>query len=71
MEDIREIITRAHGIEHSVTMPDDTTWPDVLDQFIAMLNSPEGYRITGDKLQNWLDTWKAENPDLSKGDLDD
>ncbi len=50
-----KIIMKAYGVKHTATMTDESTWSEVLDVFIKMLNSV-GYHVRdAKKVQEWLD----------------
>ena len=53
MENKINISVESYGKKYSVEMSDCSTWPDVLDEFIRLLNGGVGYYITAEKLEEW------------------
>ena len=50
-----KIIMKAYGVKHMAVMTDESTWFEVLDVFIKMLNAA-GYSVRdAKKVQEWLD----------------
>ena len=50
-----KISIKAYGLKHTATMTDESTWSEVLDVFIKMLNGV-GYSVRdAKKVQEWLD----------------
>lgn len=48
------IITIAmHGKTRSAELSDESTWSEVLDEVLALLQMPDGYSITGSRLIDW------------------
>ena len=46
---------KAYGVKHMAVMTDESTWSEVLDVFIKMLNAA-GYSVRdAKKVQEWLD----------------
>jgi hypothetical protein len=49
--------------EISTSISDEATWMEVMDNVVAMLNMPDGYHITGEKLIEWAEETEAVKED--------
>lgn len=54
-KDTMIISIESYGKKYSVELSDCSTWKEVLNEFIPMLNGGVGYFISYDKLVEWAE----------------
>lgn len=60
-QDEMKVTLECYGKKRSITIPDDSTWWELLDEVLALITSHGMYIIDSEKLIKWANTTEAVN----------